>query len=81
MTEALQICLQYGFQKMKLHSVEANINPGNKASMQLLESAGFEKEAYFKENYFYNGKFSDSIIYSTWAKKFIIIQQNNFPSY
>jgi ribosomal-protein-alanine N-acetyltransferase len=32
--------------------------------MKLLEKNGFVKEAYFKENYYYDGKFIDSIIYS-----------------
>jgi len=49
---------------MNLHSIEANINPGNQASAMLLESTGFVKEAYFKEDYFFNGSFHDTIIYS-----------------
>lgn len=64
MDEAMKGVLQYGFETMKLHSVEANVNPGNNASMKVLEKNGFVKEAYFKENYYYNGKFIDSAIYS-----------------
>lgn len=64
MDEAIKAALQYGFEVMQLHSVEANINPANIASMKLLEKNGFVREAYFKENYYYNGKFIDSAIYS-----------------
>ena len=64
MQEAMEVVLDYGFRTMKLHSVEANINPGNSASQKLLERNHFVKEAYFKENYFSDGKFLDSIIYS-----------------
>lgn len=64
MDEAMKAVLQYGFEKMQLHSVEANVNPANKNSMKLLEKNGFVKEAHFKENYYYNGKFLDSVIYS-----------------
>lgn len=64
MDEAMKAVLQYGFETMKLHSVEANINPANTESMKLLEKNGFVKEAYFKENYYYDGKFLDSVIYS-----------------
>jgi ribosomal-protein-alanine N-acetyltransferase len=64
MDEAIKAVLQYGFEAMQLHSVEANINPANIASMKLLEKNGFVKEAYFKENYYCNGKFIDSAIYS-----------------
>ncbi len=64
MQEAIAVVLKYGFETMKLHSVEANVNPANNASIKLLEKNNFTKEAHFKENYFYNGRFLDSAIYS-----------------
>ena len=64
MKEALLKIIDFGFDEMNLHSIEANINPGNAASAMLLESAGFIKEAYFKEDFFFNGAFHDTIIYS-----------------
>ena len=63
-SEALNAILEYGFQTIKLHSMEANVNPENVASIKLLERAGFIREAYFKENYFFDGKYLDSAIYS-----------------
>jgi ribosomal-protein-alanine N-acetyltransferase len=69
MKEAIKKVLVYGFSTMKLHSVEANTNVNNKASQKLLESVGFLQEAYFRENYFYNGKFLDSMIYCLLAPK------------
>lgn len=64
MKEALETVMAYGFNTLKLHSMEAIINPGNDASARLLETSGFVKEACFKENYFFNGKFLDTAIYS-----------------
>ena len=64
LSEALPVVINYGFTKMKLHSIEANINPNNSISRKLLEKFKFKKEAYFKENYFYNGKFLDTEILS-----------------
>lgn len=64
MQEALTCILDYGFTILNLHSVEANVNPGNEASIRLLERNNFVREGYFKENYYYNGKFLDSAIYS-----------------
>lgn len=64
MNEAIKTVIQYGFKKMNLHSIEANINPGNIASEILLENNGFIKEAYHRENFYYNGRFLDSAIYS-----------------
>ena len=67
MQEAISAVLDFGFATMQLHSVEANINPANEASKKLLKKNKFIQEAYFKENFFYNGKFLDSAIYSLLA--------------
>lgn len=64
MSEAIKKVIDYGFNEMKLHSIEAKINPGNIASANLLKKYKFIKEAYFKEDYFFNGKFLDTEIYS-----------------
>jgi ribosomal-protein-alanine N-acetyltransferase len=62
-SEALNKIITFGFQEMKLNSISANINPGNDASRQILLKHGFQKEAYFKEDYYFQGKFLDSEIY------------------
>jgi ribosomal-protein-alanine N-acetyltransferase len=64
MSETLKILIDFGFNDLRIHSIEANVNPKNEKSVQLLEKLNFKKEAYFRENYFFNGKFVDSIIYS-----------------
>ena len=64
MNEAMGKILDFGFSVIGLHSVEANVNPNNIASIKLLERNKFTKEAHFRENYFYNGRFLDSVIYS-----------------
>lgn len=69
MQEALVAILNYGFGKMGLHSVEANVNPANEASIKLLEKNGFQREAYFRENFYYNGRFLDSAIYCLLAPR------------
>lgn len=69
MQEAVREVVHYGFSHLQLHSVEANVNPANTASIRLLEKTGFVREAHFRENYFYNGRFLDSYIYSLLAPK------------
>jgi len=64
MQEALSAVINYGFAEMKLHSIEANVDPRNASSISLLDRNQFVKEGYFKENYFFDGKFSDTVIYS-----------------
>lgn len=64
MRETMQSLFKFGFEELNLHSLEANINPANDNSRNLLLKMGFKKEAYFKESYFYNGDYLDSEIYS-----------------
>ena len=68
MYETINKIVRFGFDEMKLHSIEANVNPDNEKSKRVLERIGFKKEAYFRENYLFNNKFLDSIIYSLLEK-------------
>lgn len=67
-TEAIVEVVKYGFKIMKLHSIEAIIDPENLASEKVLLKNGFIKEAHLKENEFYEGRFLDTIIYSLLNK-------------
>ena len=44
MTEGLQLMLRNAFGGLELHRVEANIQPGNRASLRLVRRAGFRRE-------------------------------------
>jgi ribosomal-protein-alanine N-acetyltransferase len=62
--EALKAAIDYGFNVINLHSIEAIIRTDNKASVKLIEKAGFIKEAHFKDYTFHNGQFHDEFVYS-----------------
>jgi len=68
--EAIIKVLDFGFNELKLHSVEGKITPLNIASAKILESTGFVREAYFKEDFFFEGKFEDTAIYSLLGRNF-----------
>jgi ribosomal-protein-alanine N-acetyltransferase len=63
MHEALVKVLDFGFNVIKFHTIEAVVNPLNTSSAKLLEKNGFTKSAHFKEREFFNGKFIDSVFY------------------
>ena len=63
MSETLYKVLDFGFNEFKLHSVLGNVNPKNERSIKLLKKFGFKEEAHFREDYLYNGKYLDSVIY------------------
>jgi len=61
--EALQAVLDFGFNTLNFHSLEAFVNPENEASINLLEKFGFVKEAHFRENFYSEGQFLDTGVY------------------
>lgn len=69
-TEAVRAMLDYGFDDLKLHSIEAIIDPENKASERVLQKNGFVKEAHILENEYYDGKFLDTVIYSILKRNY-----------
>jgi len=64
MKEAINAVVDYGFSVLRMHSIEALLSPENIASSAVLESTGFIKEGHLKESFYFNGKFSDTAIYS-----------------
>ena len=64
MTEALQLMLALVFRRLRLHRVEANIQPGNRASLRLVKSAGFRREGYSRRYLKIAGRWRD---HERWA--------------
>lgn len=62
--EATQAVIDYGFNKLNLHSIEAVVNHENIPSQKLLEKLNFTKDAFFKDYLHCNGAFIDATIYS-----------------
>lgn len=64
MSEAMEVTIRFAFERIGLHSLEANTSVGNVGSHALLRKFGFVQEAHFKENWYFRGKFYDSVIFS-----------------
>jgi ribosomal-protein-alanine N-acetyltransferase len=69
MQEAIEAVIDFGFTQLQLHSIEAHVDALNAASAGILEKNNFIREGYFKEDFFFAGKFRDTIIYSLLNKK------------
>jgi [ribosomal protein S5]-alanine N-acetyltransferase len=46
MREGMQLALRFAFNELRLHRVEANIQPANKRSLALARKAGFRREGF-----------------------------------
>ena len=64
MTEALQLALRHAFRTLKLHRVEANIEPGNGPSIALVRRAGFTREGFSRRYLKHGGRWRD---HERWA--------------
>ncbi len=64
MTEGMSLLLRFAFGTLKLHRVEANIQPGNPASLALARRSGFRKEGYSPRYLKVGGRWRD---HERWA--------------
>ena len=64
MSEGMKLVTSYAFAEMKLHRVEANIQPTNLASIALVKKCGFRKEGFSPKYLQINGQWRD---HERWA--------------
>ncbi|MFT8323124.1 MAG: GNAT family protein [Bacillus sp. (in: firmicutes)] len=58
-SEAVKLLIEYAFNTLKLHRIEAGVMPHNIGSIKVLEKSGFHKEGIAKKNVKINGKWED----------------------
>lgn len=67
MHEAVVAMLDHGFDALKLHRVEADIDPRNEPSARVLDRLGFQKEGRLRQRWQVAGEITDSDIYGLLA--------------
>ena len=61
-TEAVGAVIEFAFETLNLHRLEADADPRNERSLRLLERFGFEREGCLRERYYVNGERQDAVI-------------------
>jgi [ribosomal protein S5]-alanine N-acetyltransferase len=64
LSEGLALVIRHAFEDLRLHRLEAQIQPENSASLRLVERAGFRREGYSPELLFIDGIWSG---HERWA--------------
>jgi RimJ/RimL family protein N-acetyltransferase len=77
-TEAMRGLLNYAFETLKLHRVYLDIDPENSASIRLAQRLSFRWEGHFRENFFRDGEYLDSVFYAILAKEWKIDKKSIF---
>jgi ribosomal-protein-alanine N-acetyltransferase len=68
MGEAFDLLLEAVFRTLRLHRVEVNVQPGNAASIRLVERAGFVREGYSRRYVKIAGRWRDHVRYALLAE-------------
>ena len=63
MPDALTTVIDHAFDDLKLHRIEADVDPRNEASLRLLERLGFRREGYLRERYLKDGEIQDTVFF------------------
>jgi len=61
MAEGLELVLRVAFRRLKLHRVEANVQPSNARSLALVRRAGFVREGYSRRYVRIAGRWRDHV--------------------
>jgi len=81
MTEAIKLALGFAFESLKLHRLEANIQPHNVASIALVKRAGFTREGYSRRYLKIGGQWRDherwAILAEDWKSKRVRQQERH----
>ena len=64
MSEGVSLAVTHAFRKLRIHRVEANIQPSNDASLALVQRAGFRREGLSPRYLKINGEWAD---HERWA--------------
>jgi len=64
MSEGIQLVINYAFHTLGLHRIEANMQPGNIASINLVKRLGFTKEGFSRRYLKINQEWCD---HERWA--------------
>lgn len=65
--EALTALLAHAFSVLKLHRLEADVDPRNARSIRAVDRLGFKLEGHLRERYFVGDDIQDSLMYGLLA--------------
>lgn len=61
-SRTLPVLVAHAFETLDLHRLEADVDPENSPSLQVLEHNGFRREGHLRERYTQDGRWHDAVL-------------------
>jgi len=71
MTEALEVIITFGFERMGLNRIQALIPSNNARSKKLVGRLGFKKQGVLRERSLFQGKYIDDVCFSLLRREWL----------
>ena len=70
-TEAVERLIEFAFDELDLHRLEADVDPENERSLRLLERRGFRREGYLRERWHHLGELRDTVFLGLLRREWV----------
>jgi ribosomal-protein-alanine N-acetyltransferase len=81
MTEAVRAIIDYGFNTLKLHRLEALVGSNNAPSLKIIENNQFIKEGLLRQHFYVADKYEDSVVFSLLRNEYIYKKDDKTTQY
>jgi ribosomal-protein-alanine N-acetyltransferase len=68
MSEGMRLVFRYAFGTLGLHRLQANVQPGNERSIELLRATGWREEGYARRYLKIGGRWRDHLMFAILAE-------------
>lgn len=68
MSEGMRLVFRYAFDGLRLHRLQANVQPGNERSIALLRATGWREEGYAQRYLKIGGRWRDHLMFAIVAQ-------------
>ena len=79
MSEGVQLVLRQAFVRLKLHRVEASVQPDNAASIRLIQRSGFHEEGFSRRMVRIGGRWRDHLRFAILAEDWRALRASSPP--
>lgn len=70
MPEAADVLVRFGFERMALNKIVAEVRGDNRASIRVMEKLGFKLEGVLRQQTYENGQFCDEMLFGMLSSEF-----------